>query len=327
MDSKEADEQVDRGPSDPVERNPAEGAAFTAVTHRRRLAPVAVAVAAIAFLGFALLSKGAATPVHAPIVGTALPSSEAAAATSSVAPPLAPTPLAAADPPSLDPNATPYPVFFSLPLSAGITQLVPAGPTPVRLTVTLPDGWEQASPAMFVKPNYTAGVSLSIGAWRIAHVNEFPCRWSSQRYSDDDVIDTVDGQAQALSDWWGQDPNLAPFFSNSSIAPIAVKPRPGTIASHDAMYVEVLIPSVFDFSQCDAGQLVLWQTADGHVRYGLGPDEQLRIWVVDVDGHPIVIAASSPLSPPPADEAELQTVIDSIVIEPGPPPPTSASGS
>jgi hypothetical protein len=64
-----------------------------------------------------------------------------------------------------------------------------------------------------------------------------------------------------------------PFFSNSTIAPISSRPRPMAIGGHPASYVEVLIPSVLDFSQCDADQLVLWESADGSVRYGLGPGE------------------------------------------------------
>jgi hypothetical protein len=273
-----------------------------------------VAVAAIAFLGAAVLIKQFAPTSRSPEANAVPPpTATAAAAVPSTGPTTEPTPV---DPPRLDPNATPYPAYFDVPVAAGIIQIVPAGPTPVRLSVKLPDGWERASEGMYVKPSGTAEVGLSISAWSIAHVNEFPCRWADRRYSDEDVIDTAIGQAQALSDWWGQDPNLAPFFSNSTLAPLAIRARPATIAGHDAMYVSVLIPSVFDFSQCDAGQLILWETADGHVRYGLGPDEQHRLWVLDVDGHPIVIDASSPLSPPPADEAELQAVTDSVAIEP-----------
>jgi hypothetical protein len=250
----------------------------------------------------------AASPTHRP--------SPVAVAPPAITPNIAPASTPTTGPPSQNPAATPYPVFFAVPVGAGPTQIVPAGPTPVRLTVTLPDGWERASEAMYVKPSGTAEVGLSIGAWSIAHVNTFPCRWSGRAYSDESVIHTAIGQAQALSDWWGQDPNLAPFYSNSAIAPIAIRPHPGRIAGRDAMYVTVLVPSVFDFTQCDAGQLVLWETADGHVRYGLGPTELNRIWVVDAGGRPIVIDASSPLTQSPADKAELQAVIDSIVIEP-----------
>jgi hypothetical protein len=120
----------------------------------------------------------------------------------------------------------------------------------------------------------------------------------------------------ALSAFWGQDPNQAPFFSNSAIAPISSRPRPTTIGGHPAWYVEVLIPSVLDFSQCDADQLVLWESADGSVRYGLGPGEIDRLWVVDVQGALVVVDAALPLLASPSDTAELQAVIDSVRIGP-----------
>ena len=142
------------------------------------------------------------------------------------------------------------------------------------------------------RPTSTASVGLSISAWTVQHVNLFPCRWTTPAFSDELFERTAEGQAQALSAWWGQDPN-APFSSNATIAPIATKPRATTIGGYPAWYVEVLVPSVFDFSQCDGGQLVLWRTADGDVRYALGPGELDRLWVVDIHGTPIVIDAGS----------------------------------
>lgn len=310
--------ELHEGPPEPLEDRPAEGAAFTAVTHRRRRAPAAVAVAAIAFLGFALLSKEAAPAAGLPVASATSSSSLAAVAFETPVPQGAPTgdsPGPTSVPPARNPTVTPHPALFDVPVAAGVTRIVPAGQTPVRLTVSLPTGWGRASAAMFVKPSGTAEVGLSIGAWRIQHVNTFPCRWASRVFSDPLFPATAEGQADALSAWWGEDPNSA-FYTNSPIAPIASKPRPATIGGRAAWYVEVLIPSDFDFSQCDAGQLVLWETGNGIVRYGLGRSEHNRLWVVDVHGERIVIDASSPLTPTPADAAELQAIVDSVAIQP-----------
>jgi hypothetical protein len=156
---------------------------------------------------------------------------------------------------------------------------------------------------------------MSIGAWSIQHVYSVPCRWATAESADQPTKQTAEGQAQALAGWWGQDP-MAPYSSNSKIAPMATKPRPATIQGYDAWYVEVLIPSVFDFTQCDGGQLVLWDTASGEIRYGLGPGEFNRLWVIDVDGESIVVDVASSLTASSADETELQTVINSVVIDP-----------
>jgi hypothetical protein len=117
----------------------------------------------------------------------------------------------------------------------------------------------------------------------------------------------------ALSAFWGQDPN-ASFFSNASIAPISSRPRPATIGGHPAQYVEVLIPSTLDFSRCDGRQFVLWDSGGSSVRYGLGPGEIDRLWVLEVHGTLVVIDAALPLLASRSDAAELQRVIDSVVV-------------
>jgi hypothetical protein len=298
-----------------VEKGTPEEAVFTASAQPRPRAPAAVALAAITFLAVALLARETTPSVGLPIASVTAQASSAAAATSSVGPTVTPTSLRTSGAPSRNPTVTPHPTFVAVPAEAGATRLVPAGPTPIRVTITFPDGWEKADAGLYVKPNGAAPVGMSIGAWSIQHVNLFPCRWATRAFADELYAPTAEGQAEALAAWWGQDPN-APFSSNSEIAPIASKRRPATIGGYPAWYLEVLIPSVFDFTKCDGGQLVLWETANGDVRYGLGPGELDRLWVVDVHGESIVIDAALPLMASAADETELQAVVHSIVIEP-----------
>lgn len=104
--------------------------------------------------------------------------------------------------------------------------------------------------------------------------------------------------------------------SNSRISPLASKPQLATIQGYPAWYLEVLIPSTLDLTECDGGQLILWDTANGEVRYSLGPGEHHRLWVVDVDGEVIVIDAALPLASSSADTTELNAVIESVAIEP-----------
>jgi hypothetical protein len=304
-------------PTDPIEDGLPGEAAFRAVTRRRRRGPAAVTLAAIAFVGFAFLTKELTATADAPVASAAPPPSLAATATDTAVPPsAAPAAGLISDPPARDPTARPYPMFVAVSVHAGKTHLIPTGPTPARLTVNLPGGWEGAGPNLYLKRDPSGPVGLSIGAYSIQHVNTFPCRWASDSFTDTAYPPTAAGLALALSAFWGQDPNQVPFFSNATIAPVSSRPRPTTIGGHSAWYVEVLIPSVLDFSQCDADQLVLWESADGSVRYGLGPGEIDRLWVVDVHGAPVVIDAALPLLASPSDTAELQAVIDSVVIGP-----------
>jgi hypothetical protein len=294
-------------------------AAFRAVTPRRRRGPTVVAVSALAFVGFALLTKELIATAGAPVV-SATPASSLglvakASATANPVGQAAPDSVSAPGPPARDPTARPYPALVSVRVRAGTTHLIPA-PTPVEVNVDLPTGWETAGPNMYLKRASAGPVGLSIGAYSIEHVNTFPCRWASPAYTDTAYPPTAAGLALALSAFWGQDPNQVPFFSNSTIAPISSRPRPTAIGGHLASYVEVLIPSVLDFSQCDADQLVLWESADGSVRYGLGAGEIDRLWVVDMKGAPVVIDAAMPLLASQSDRGELQAVVDSVRIEP-----------
>jgi hypothetical protein len=119
----------------------------------------------------------------------------------------------------------------------------------------------------------------------------------------------------ALSTWWGQDPTLGPY-GNARIAPLGSRPEATSIRGNPAWYVEVLIPSYLDATQCDGGEVVLWDTANGDVRMSFGPRELNHLWVVEVAGEIIVIDAASFQPTPPADIAELQAIVSSIVFEP-----------
>jgi hypothetical protein len=298
------------------DRRPGE-AALTTVTMRRRRGPIAVAAVLISFVGLAVLVKDVAP---GPALPTPTPGPHAAVGVASFAPTALPTASPGAspptDPPSRDPTVTPHPTLAFVPTPAGKTDLVPAGLTAARLTVTLPVDWQQASASLFVKPDGTEPVGLSIGAYSVAHVNTFPCRWATGAYTDTAYPRTAEGQALSLSAFWGQDPNSTPFFSNSTIAPIATKPVQATIGDAPAWALQILIPSVLDFTNCDAGQVVLWETADGGVRLGRGPGEIDRLWVMDAAGGPIVIDAALPLLASPSQEAQLQAVVDSISVGP-----------
>ena len=273
-----------------------------------------LALAAIAFLGAAVLIKQFAVSPTPDAKGTT-PAASGGAVAGSTTPTAEPTASATPDPPALDPTVTPHPTFPAFPAPPGINEVTWAGPPTANVTISLPPGWEQTDAGLYVKPDAADPVGLSIGVYQIEHVNMFPCRWASHQYTDTYPWTAV-GQAQALSAFWGQDPNQTPFFSNSAIAPIATKPAPATLGGYPAWHLQILIPSTFDFSVCDGGQLVLWETGYESVRSGLGAGEIDRIWVVDVHGALVVVDAALPLLASKTQEAELQAVIDSVAFPP-----------
>ncbi|HEV8402888.1 MAG TPA: hypothetical protein VGQ31_07615 [Candidatus Limnocylindrales bacterium] len=290
--------------------------AFTATTVRRRRGPLAVTVAAIAFVGFAVLVKEVAP---GPTLPTPSPVPRAAVGVASFGPTATPITRPPADPPVRDPTVTPNPTVAAGPAAIGRTALVPAGDTSALLTVTLPAGWAQASPSLYLNggaesaDGESSDLGLSIGAYRIEHVNTFPCRWASGRFTETSYPNTVEGLALALSSFWGQDPDSA-LFANSDIAPIASRPHQTTIGGVPAWGVQILIPSVLDFYACDGDQLVLWESADGTVRTGFGSGEIDMLWVVAMNGEPLVIDAALPLLASAAQQKELQAVVDSVAF-------------
>ena len=265
-------------------------------------------------LGVALLTRAGAPATPGPTAGTKVAPSTVGL--------LAPSPLVAVEPPnrptsappSLNRAAVPHPTYPAVPLDFGPTQLRPAGTPTVRVSVDLPPDWDRLTDGMVVRRG-GAGVPLSIGAWRLAHVYTYPCRWSAAAYADASLLDTAAGQAVALASWWGQDPESTPLL-NAGIAPLASRPEQTSLAGYPAWYVEVLIPTGFDFGQCDGRQLILWDAPNGEVRYALGPSEVNRIWVVDPGTGPIVIDAGLSLTATGSQRAEIRAVIDSIAIEP-----------
>ncbi len=308
----EANSHVQRESHDPAE-GPQGETAFATVTSRRGKGPAAIAVAAIAFLSAAVLIKQLAPVSPSPGSNAKPPPASAAAAVATTGPTVEPTPSATADPPSLDPTVTPHPTFPAIPAAPGINEVSWSRPPTASVVISLPAGWKQADAGLFVKSDPAGPVGLSIGVYQIEHINLFPCRWASHQYTDTYPW-TAAGQAQALSAFWGQDPNQTPFFSNSPIAPIATKPAPSTLGGYPAWRLQILIPSTFDFSVCDGSQLILWETPYETVRAGLGAGEIDKIWVVDVHGALVVVDAALPLLASKAQETELQAVIDSVAF-------------
>jgi hypothetical protein len=216
--------------------------------------------------------------------------------------------------PPRNPLATPFPSAAPVGVDAGPVQIHPAGSIALELEVTLAAGWAKASDAMYVVATRDADDGLSISAWRLEGVFVYPCRWASGEFVDPELMRTLEGQAEALSAWWGQDATKV-ANGNSALAPLATEPEQTSFHGHRAVRVEVLIPQGLDLTQCDGDLLVLWEGANGELRASR-PGELHWLFVVDVDGELIVIDAASFATTSVVERAKLQAVLDSIVIAP-----------
>lgn len=91
--------------------------------------------------------------------------------------------------------------------------------------------------------------------------------------------------------------------------------------------VDIQLPSDVDFDACtnnggdptfaDGGYFV-WESAEpgGLNLYAQGPGDRFHLFILDVDGTRTLVLTQDFPGTAAADRAELQAIIDSIVIEP-----------
>ena len=133
-------------------------------------------------------------------------------------------------------------------------------------------------------------------------------------WADPPVGPSVDDLAAALA-------NLAPFEVTSP---------PGEVTMHgySGKHLEWVVPDLpmegtgddLRFAGCIDGNLSSWaafvDTEPGDAYYGYGPGDGEEFWILDVEGTRLMIETGHSPDVPPADLAELRTVLDSIRIEP-----------
>ena len=101
----------------------------------------------------------------------------------------------------------------------------------------------------------------------------------------------------------------------------ATQPAQTTLAGHAATYIEITIPAS---PPCSPEQFYLWQDSPHAYWWALAPSELIRVWVVEVGGQRVAIAARSRPGTSAAVNGELQGILDSIVFEV---PPTEPGAS
>jgi hypothetical protein len=70
------------------------------------------------------------------------------------------------------------------------------------------------------------------------------------------------------------------------------------------------------------GNMRIWASPLG-ATYGMDPGDRNQVWILDVDGQRLVIDAPQPMTQSVAEKAEVQQVLDSIELAPGPLPSPS----
>jgi hypothetical protein len=119
--------------------------------------------------------------------------------------------------------------------------------------------------------NQGPGEFAQLASWTPTRVPEDPCKPEKSRPLGPTVVDLV----RALSSQ----------KRTTTTDPISVR-----VDDHSGMYVELTTPDRFDYKSCGPDGMQIWQTGTTDPR---AFDEPVidRYWIMDVDGHRVVISA------------------------------------
>lgn len=168
-----------------------------------------------------------------------------------------------------------------------------------RITMDIPDGYEGSDNGWEVmKSGRTIRQKIRLSAWVIDDVYRDPCRWRSTKV-DRSVSSSVDALVAALGSQRG--------VRTSTLTDVTVDGYAGT-------YMERTVPAGANLNDCDGDQFRVWLGTDGGRPY-LDPGQRDLLWIVDVDGVPLVIDASLGAVTSAEDQAESAQIVGSVRID------------
>jgi hypothetical protein len=220
------------------------------------------------------------------------------------------TPMPSPSPsPSPIPSPSPTPAALTLPTTDGAalaagTYYVEDRPTTMvkRLTFAVPNGWEMAH--VVGKDVGTPG-EVEFGWWSISHIFTDACKWDEASIVDAGT--TADQLVNALAD---QHSRTASAVTDT------------TVGGFPAKRIELTVSPTLDTATCTSGNLRYWPSAGRPIPdFGGGmccnPAGNIDvIYAADVAGNRVVIVARHYPGSSSQNLAEIQSIVDSIVIEP-----------
>lgn len=212
--------------------------------------------------------------------------------------------------PTASPLASPSPTLraYTWPgrLAAGTYTTSFVWDMPIVVTFTVPDGWMSRDTEIIKDPVSRVGEvggprGRSVVVALVDNVYADPCRGVEH---DPPVGPSVEDLADALAGLAGVDSTV---------------PVPVTLADYTGAYVEL---SIGPDAGCDVANVHLWTTRPEWMKSGSpsggtvfrAEREHYRIWVLDVAGSRLLLAAVSAADSTVEDLAELQAVLDSIEL-------------
>ena len=164
----------------------------------------------------------------------------------------------------------------------------------LHATIKLPTGWDNLGSAADVNGGEPPGVGFFLSL--LDNTFKDPCTHVQRSPK---IGSTVADAAAAI----GEIPDTT-----------ATKPLQTTFVGHPATYLELRIPASLP---CAPDQFYLWQDSPGGDWWALGLNATIRVWILEVGGLRVAIAARSYAGSSAELKTELQQILDSIVFDVG----------
>jgi hypothetical protein len=172
-----------------------------------------------------------------------------------------------------------------------------------RITIDVPDGYEGVGFGGVLQvlktPQSVSGSDTGVGLYDVGYAFADACDWSgtlSPISSADELVASLAGQR-----------GLRPS-----------QPTDVVVSGFAGTYMELTVPAQAKLDRCSSGRMQAWALAgDGSAWIWLNnPGQHDLLWILDVDGVPLVIDAFLAAGASAQDRAELVQMVDSIQIDP-----------
>ena len=176
-------------------------------------------------------------------------------------------------------------------LEPGSYALPPIGPVhdPVAV-VDVPEGYWHWGPFLNAPEPLEPEDPLAISLWVVTGVFKDACKATAQIPAGDSVRTVADA------------------FLRQKVTSVT-KPRPVTLAGYDGLYLEVTAPTKLDYSRCNDTELNFWEATPAGERWTRMPGIRDRLWILDVDGQPMVLAM---FVPPSATDRQVDQIAEIV---------------
>lgn len=176
-----------------------------------------------------------------------------------------------------------------------------------RITLTMPAGWAVMDGLIYKHLDEPTEVAISV--WTPGDIYLDPCRWQTSEVDSNpsDHTDTTNGEV-LLDD---RHPLL------NQVGRRAAEPTNVTLGGQRALRIELSIAADLDIAGCDQGEFRSWTEWDvpGGANSHHAAGQVDVVYFVDVDRRTFFVDASHMPAASEADLAELQAILDSMVID------------